>query len=135
MTGDRIPGFALLEAVVALAIVGMATVGAVGAIGGQVRAADRAIAALEAEALAEDRLGRMRLLGLDELEHLPDSMARGDFGPSWPGYEWTASAEPDRAQRRIMRVRVAVSGLLGRQVLETRLYRPPVAIRRTREGQ
>jgi len=117
-------GFALLEAVVALAIVGMATVGAVDAIGGQVRTANQAIAALEADALAEERLTRARLLALEDLEHLPDSLRRGKFAAPWTGYEWTMSAETDRALPLLVHLRVAVSGPLGRQVLETSLCRP-----------
>lgn len=81
-------GFALLEAVVALAIVGMATVGAVGAIGAQVRAADAAVAALEADALAEDRLARARLLPPESLEQLPTPCAEASSarpGPATSG--------------------------------------------------
>ena len=49
-------GFSLLEAVVALAIVGVTAVGALAAVGAELRAADDARTTLEADALAVYRM-------------------------------------------------------------------------------
>ncbi len=127
-------GFAVLEAVVALTIVGLATVGAVGAIASHGRAADRAVAALEADALADERLARLHLLGRDELTHLPDSLAEGDFGPAWPGYGWEASVRPDRGTSPLLHVRIVVTGPLREHVIETRFYRPRLPAGALRSG-
>ncbi|MGE5731089.1 MAG: type II secretion system protein, partial [Gemmatimonas sp.] len=55
-------GITLLEAVVAIAIVGMTSVAALEAAGGEMRTAERARRAIEVEALASSRLEFMDLL-------------------------------------------------------------------------
>ena len=72
-------GFSLLEAVVATAILGLAAVASLSALGAQVRSAERARATVLLEALAQDRLTRVRLASPDQLDRLPDSLARGEL--------------------------------------------------------
>mgnify|MGYP001205221527 CR=1 FL=1 len=55
-------GFTLLEAVVALAIVGTVAIGALEAYGAEARAATRARASAPAAAIARERLSRPELL-------------------------------------------------------------------------
>jgi type II secretory pathway pseudopilin PulG len=117
-------GFSLLEAVVALAIVGTTSIAALAAFGAELRASARARVALEAQALAEDRLGWVRLLQRDELSPLPDSMARGEFAPPWSDYRWVAEAEPLLDCPDLFEVRVTVTSSETELRLATRLYRP-----------
>jgi len=118
-------GFSLLEAVVAVAIVGVASVSVLAAFGGEVRTADRARTALEAEALAVDRLTTVRLLTLDELDDLPDSVSTGRFTPPFDRYRWEIDVRRLSGQRDLHQVSVLVAWPEGEYALETRLYRPP----------
>ncbi len=117
-------GFSLLEAIVALAIVGLAAVAALGAFGAEVRASSQAGRALEAEALAQSRLAAMRLLQRTELEPLADSMRRGQFPSPFEEYEWEASSQDVRSRDDLFQVTVAVSWEGGAYSLASRLYRP-----------
>jgi hypothetical protein len=74
-------GFALLEAVVAVTIVGLAVVSSLAAFGAQLRGADRARIALEAEALAQERLSALVLAQSAAVRSLPDSLRSGEFTP------------------------------------------------------
>src|SRR4029078_10980456 len=67
-------GITLLEAVAAIAIVGMTAVGAVDAVGGGMLTGERAKRAIEVEALATSRLEVMNLLTDQELQSLPLSL-------------------------------------------------------------
>ncbi len=55
-------GFTILEAVIALAIVGLAGVAALEALGGELRATDRASSVSTAAALAQDRIAALAML-------------------------------------------------------------------------
>src|SRR5258706_3700438 len=72
-------GFTILEAVVALAIVGLAGVAALEAVGGEVRGIERARGAYTTAALAQDRVAAVTLLPPGDLDPLPDSPRRGTF--------------------------------------------------------
>lgn len=87
-------GFALIEAIVALAIIGTFAVAVLATLGAQTRAADRAATLLTAQALAEDRQMALELLDYADLESLPDSVAAGVFPPPFEMYSWTARVEP-----------------------------------------
>ena len=69
----------MMEAVAAIAIVGMTAVSALEAVGGDMRTAERAKRAIEVEALATSRLEVMNLLTDQELQSLPDSIQDGKF--------------------------------------------------------
>jgi prepilin-type N-terminal cleavage/methylation domain-containing protein len=116
-------GFTILEAVVALAIVGLAGVAALEAVGGELRAADHARGAYTVAALAQDRLVAVALLAAGDLNPLPDSVARGTFAPPFAAYRWTAAARPVMGERDLYDVSVDVTSDAGRLTVATRLYR------------
>ena len=69
-------GFTLLEAAVAMMIIGIASIGTLGAFAADLRAADR--------------LSALEIAG--SWNHsVPDSLAHGRFAPPFDAYSWTAS--------------------------------------------
>ena len=118
-------GFSLLESVVALALVSSASVAGLAAFGAQLRTSTRAGASLEAQALAEDRLARVRLLPRDEVEHLPDSLRAGRFDRPWDRFTWKAETRELVDRDNVFEVRVDVGWEGGEYRLATRLYRVP----------
>ncbi|HEV8410426.1 MAG TPA: hypothetical protein VGQ30_07950, partial [Gemmatimonadaceae bacterium] len=70
-------GVTLFEAVAALAVVGTVAVSALSAASGEMRTAARARRALEVEALATSRLDFLALMNDQQLQNLPDSVAKG----------------------------------------------------------
>ena len=124
-------GFTILEAVVALAIVGLAGVSALEAVGGELRAADRAAEAYVGSALAQDRVAAVGLLAARDVAHLPDSLRRGAFSPPFAEYRWTTTAQPVSGERELYEVTVSIAGARTAYTLTTRLYRPvPVGVLR-----
>ncbi len=119
-------GFTLLEAVAALAILGIAGVAALEAVGGELRAADRARAAVTVSALAQDRLAAVTLLPIGELQPLADSVARGTFPSPFQDYAWSTELRPVLGERDLYSVTVEVFSATTRYALATRLYRPPL---------
>ncbi len=121
-------GFTLIEALVALAVVGIAGVAALEALGGELRTAERVRGAYAAAALAESRLAAVAMVPVGELSPLADSLARGAFDPPFAGYRWTASVRGVSDERDLYDVTVRVEGSGTVHELRTRLYRPrPVA--------
>jgi type II secretory pathway pseudopilin PulG len=114
----------MLEAVVALAIVGVAGVAALEAAGSEFRAAARAQAAYVGAALAADRLAALTLARADELTSLADSLARGTFPPPFAAYTWTASVRAAFGEPDLYEVAIAVRGTDLDYAVATRLYRP-----------
>ncbi len=125
MSGRPRPGFTLLEAVIALAIVTVAAVAALSALAAELRTADRVQHALPAAALADDRLAAIALLPPDALARLPDSIARGRFEPPFADYRWTASSRDAPGEDGLYDVRVTVEWDDGAFTLASRLFRPP----------
>jgi type II secretory pathway pseudopilin PulG len=124
-------GFSLLEAVAAVAIVGMTAVGALEASGSELRTAARAQRAIESEALATARLDFMNLLYDADLQALPDSVAKGRFDKPLDRYSWTATSTPYSDQAGVYDVHVTISWADGSYTQRTYLYRrPAVATRR-----
>jgi prepilin-type N-terminal cleavage/methylation domain-containing protein len=87
-------GISLLEAVVAIAIVGITSVSALEAVGGDMRTAERARRAIVVEALAGSRLEFMDLLTDRELQALPDSVESGKFPAPLDEYSWKTTSAP-----------------------------------------
>lgn len=124
-------GFSLLEAVAAIAIVGMTSVGALEAVGGDMRTAERSKRAIEAEALATSRLEFLDLLTDRELQSLPDSVTSGKFAPPLDEYTWKTTSVPVADQAGVYDVRVTVAWTNGSYMLRSYQYRvPPVISRR-----
>jgi type II secretory pathway pseudopilin PulG len=125
------PGISLLEAVVAIAIVGMTAVSALEAAGGDMRAAERSRRAIEAEALATSRLDFMDLLTDRELQALPDSVEEGKFDTPLDEYSWKTTSTPLADQAGVYTIRVTVEWPSGSYTLRSYAYRtPPFATRR-----
>lgn len=116
-------GFTILEAVIALAIVGLAGVSALEAMGGEVRAATRTADAYTLSALAQDRLALIALASPRTLASLPDSLARGTFPEPFAAYRWTATSRAVPGERDLYDVSVTIIGD-HEFVVRTRFYRP-----------
>jgi type II secretory pathway pseudopilin PulG len=124
-------GISLLEAVVAIAIVGMTSVAALESVGGGMRAAERSRHAIEAEALATAEREFMNMLTDRELQALPDSVSSGKFPVPMDAYTWTASSTPVAEQAGVYDVRVIVKWDEGTYTLRSYQYRlPPLVTRR-----
>ena len=116
-------GFSLLEAVVALAIVGVTAVAALASVGAELRAAGDARTMLEAEALAVHQLSTIEMLTAEQLQRIPDSLARGQFDAPFERYRWTASSEPVLGEEGLTEVRVDIVWEGGSLPLRTLLFR------------
>jgi len=124
-------GISLLEAVVAIAIVGLTSVSALEAVGGDMRTAERARRAIVVEALAGSRLEFMDLLTDRELQALPDSVESGKLPAPLDEYSWKTTSAPLSDQAGVYAVRVTIDWPAGSYVVRTYQYRqPPFATRR-----
>lgn len=123
-------GLSLLEAVVAVAIVGMTSVGALEAAGADMRSAERSRRAIVAEALATTRLDLMELFSERELQSLADSVQTGKFPAPLDEYSWKVTSAPVGEQAGVYDIRVAITWTTGTYVVRTYAYRrPPLAAR------
>ncbi len=121
-------GVSLFEAVAALAIVGVTAASALSAIGGEMRTAARARRALEVEALATSRLDFLALMNDQQLQNLPDSVAKGTFDAPLDTYKWVTTTTPLATQAGIYDVRIQVEWKDGSYALRSYIYRrPPTA--------
>jgi type II secretory pathway pseudopilin PulG len=119
-------GFLMLEAAVALLIIGLVAGAALDLRGSQLRAARRGPELVTATTLAQDRLAAVRLLEPEQLSRIPDSVANGRFRAPFADYRWRTSAARTREQQdNLYDIRVQVTWSDGAVVLATRLYAPP----------
>ena len=123
-------GISLLEAVVAIAIVGITTVSALEAVGGGMRTAERSRRAMEVEALATTRLDFLNLFGYNSMQALPDSVKSGKFAAPLDAYAWTTSSAPVANQPGLFDVRVTITWPQGSYVVKTYVFRSPPVIAR-----
>ena len=117
-------GFVLLEAVVALLIIGLATAGALELVSAHLRASSRQPALVTAAALAQDRMAAIRLRPPGELRLLADSLARGRFAAPLGDYSWRAAAVR-RREENLYDIRVDVYWQGGSYTLATSESVPP----------
>jgi type II secretory pathway pseudopilin PulG len=123
-------GVTLLEAVAAIAIVGMTSVAALEAAGGEMRTAERARRAIEVAELATSRLEFMDLLTDTELQSLPDSVAKGKFPVPFDQYTWTTTSSPISDPNGLYDIHVTVNWSGGSYLLRTyRFIAPRLATR------
>ena len=117
-------GFTMLEAIVALAIVGMVCVGILGAYGGALRADVIAADRLPLSSLAIERLA---VVDLDAaaLERLPDSLARGAFERPYATATWAIDTRRVPQHDGLYDVIVRVHDGADVFTLRTRRYRRP----------
>ncbi len=121
-------GFLLLEALVALAIVGVVAVALLAATGGQLRTADRGSVLLTASALAHDRAVTFRVLDAEALASPPDSLLAGTFPDPFEAFTWEAEIAPVEGEYDLFALRVVVEGRGARYPLDTMLHRAPADI-------
>lgn len=117
-------GFVLLEAVVALAIIGLVALGFLQVRSQQIRVTGQARELLTAQALAEDRLSALRLLDYDGLRRPPDSLVAGEFPPPFEAFSWQATVELQEEEYDLFSVQVVVSGPRERFPLGTLVHGP-----------
>ena len=118
-------GISLLEAVVAIAIVGMTSVAALEAVGSDMRRA------VEVEQLATSELEFMNLLTDQELQALPDSVSSGTFAKPLNEYSWKTTSAPVSDQAGVYDIRLTVAWPAGSYTVRTYAYRtPPISTRR-----
>jgi type II secretory pathway pseudopilin PulG len=123
-------GITLLEAVAAIAIVGMTSVAALEAAGGEMRTAERARRAIEVAELATSRLEFMDLLTDTELQSLPDSVAKGKFPVPFDQYTWTTTSSPISDPNGLYDIHITVNWSSGSYLLRTyRFIAPRLATR------
>jgi prepilin-type N-terminal cleavage/methylation domain-containing protein len=121
-------GFTLLEAAVAMTIVAIIGVAALGAFGADLRAADRARQTVPAAALAQERLAILELVDAHTLRMLPDSLTRGTFSEPFDTYTWTATAKEVRGETALVEVVVRIQWAEGAYVVTERRYRPTAVL-------
>ena len=119
-----------METVVALTIVAVTAVSALGAVAADLRVAERARRAIEAEALATQRLALLDLVTEPELLALPDSVAEGAFDAPFGEYRWETSAEARDADRGVYDVSVRVTWPGGAYAVRSAVYRRPNVLAR-----
>lgn len=121
-------GFTLFEATAALTIVAVVAVAALGAVGGELHTAERARRALEVSALATARLDFMGLLTDQELQDLPDTVAKGHFPTPLDEYSWTTTSRVLATPPGVYDVVITIDWPNGAYTVRTCLYRrPPLA--------
>jgi prepilin-type N-terminal cleavage/methylation domain-containing protein len=119
-------GFTLLEAVVALAIIGLVCVGVLGAYGATLRADVVAVDRLPLAALAEERIAAVDLAP-GSLERLPDSLARGIFTAPYASATWDTEVRRVRGATSLYDVTVRVRDGTDVFTLRTRRARAAVS--------
>lgn len=121
-------GFTLFEATAAIAIVGITSVAALSAVGGELRTTERARRAIEADALATARLDFVNLLTDQELQALPDTVAKGQFAPPLGDYSWKTTSGAVNDEPGVYDVAITIGWPTGAYTVRTYQYRrPPLA--------
>jgi len=113
-----------LEAVVALAILGVASIVLLQVRAQQIRVATQARELLTAQALAEDRISALRMLDYELLADPPDSLLKGEFPPPFEGFFWSAQVASMEDEYDLFGVEVEVVGPMERFPLRTLVHRP-----------
>jgi len=121
---SRTEGFLLLEAVVALAIIGIVAVGVLASTAAQVRTADKASVLAVARSLAEDRATAFRFLGYEELRDPPDSLLGGAFPPPFDEFSWSASVQETEGEYDLFTLDLVMTGRGEVYPIQTLLHRP-----------
>ena len=124
---NRRAGFTMLEAIVALAIVGLVCVGVLSAYGAALRADITAADRLPLSALAVERMAAVDL-SAGSLQRLPDTLARGAFAPPYASATWEAETQRVDQSDGLYDVTVRVRDGNDLFTLRTRRYRAPEAV-------
>ena len=116
-------GFTLVEAVVALLLLGMGLVPLLGSVTAGVRSEGDLAATLNAVPLAESRMEELTLLPLDSLAGYLTPRS-GSFAPPFQRYRWSALLRPAPESPALVQAAVRVEWEGGGYSLETFLHRP-----------
>lgn len=119
----RRAGFTLLEATVALALVGVVAIGALEAFAAESRAAFRSRQLAPAVALASERLARLELLDASRLLALPESLRTGTDRDGLREYRWLADVVPVRNEPGLYALTVDVRWESGAYHVGSRVFR------------
>lgn len=119
----RQDGFTLLEALVALLVVGLAVAGSLQAVSRALGSQAQATRHAEAAALAESRLNEVSLMDVDSLRELDGARRRTRTlaGRRYRQRSWARPLE----EENLWRVTTRVEWNDGRVELETVFFRPP----------
>lgn len=121
MRGER--GFTLVEATVALLLLGVALVPLLQSVTAGVRSEGDLAATLNAVPLAESRMEELSLLPLDSLDDYL-TIRGGSFAPPHAGYRWSALLRPSPESPALVQAAVRVEWEGGGYSLETFFHRP-----------
>lgn len=121
------PGFTLIEVMVATALVGVVLITALTAAAADLRASRRAVASVEAAALADAVLARMELLSMDGAATLLDGRRAARFDPPLDRYRWQVETFPVPDERGLVEVTLRIAWPDGSLEVSTRK-----AVNRTR---
>ncbi|HEX8455392.1 MAG TPA: prepilin-type N-terminal cleavage/methylation domain-containing protein [Longimicrobium sp.] len=121
MRGNR--GFTLVEAAVALLLLGVALVPLLQSVTAGVRSEGDLAARLNAVPLAESRMEELSLLPLDSLGFYLTTR-RGTFAPPFARYRWSALLRPAAGSPALVQAAVRVEWEGGAYSLETFFHRP-----------
>ena len=116
----------MLEAIVALAIVGLVCVGVLGAYGSAIRADVTAADRIPLASLAVERMAAIDL-SAGALQRLPDSLARGTFLPPYASATWETDTRRVEQTDGLYDVIIRVRDGSDLFTLRTRRYRAPDA--------
>jgi Tfp pilus assembly protein PilV len=128
---DALSGFTLLEAAVALAMIGAVSVAALAAFAAEMRTTEAARQALPAAFLARQRMAALELTATSTAmgsAAIPDSVAHGRFPVPFEAYAWSATVAATHENPSLYDATVDVTWDGGDFTLRTRLYKPPITI-------
>lgn len=110
-----------------MAIVGLVAVAALEVVGAEMRTAERSRRAVEAAALAEQRLDWLDFLNEAQLRSMPDSVKEGRFDAPLADYRWQTTAAPAPTLAGVFNVTVRITWPdSGAFEVHTVAYRRPV---------
>jgi type II secretion system protein I len=115
-------GFTLLEALVALVILGLALVPMMRSIATGVREQGRLRGHLDAVSLAESRMSELALIHVDSIAAYQQPRS-GFFPEPFAGYRWSAVLRRDERSSALIRGAVVVRWKDGEYSLETVFHR------------
>jgi hypothetical protein len=107
-----------------MTIIGVVSVGALGAFGADLRAASRTQGLLPAAALARERMSVLELVDAQTVRMLPDSLAHGTFAAPFGAYGWRASSKEVRGEPGLVELTVNVEWEGGSFGISERRFRP-----------
>jgi hypothetical protein len=113
-----------MEAVVALAIIGLFAIGLLSMVGAQVRGADRSKVLLLERALAEDRLMAVQMLDNEDLNDVPDSLTAGTFPEPFQDFTWSIKVDSIGGEYDLFRADISVTGRGYTLPLQTLIHHP-----------